>query len=369
MPPSSRLSFVVAFVATLAGLAFLINREWYMIIMMKRLSGITDPMKGVHNLEKLVKVLPKSASPKYVILAIQPKMGTTWVGHITHQLLAHGKDIDANTNLMEDSPYPELGFDLFGVHLHELNDPVYWKREPFGSYPEGPVTIRTHVPYAELKTIGATERDNFRLVAVFRDPADVIMSSWRFLPTVAGIDHKLISQTSLMRLLNLMGALDKMFIDYADFWERRHDPNVLVLFFEDLKQDLRSDVHRLSKFLDLKPRLTSHELDTVVNQSTHKFMASPEVSDRFNDMPKTFKEASWKQMGITENDLHVQFRDVGVVRKDGGKSGDGTKQLPRNVIETMSALWAKHVMPRTGCKDVEEMRVKIKQERTESVAW
>lgn len=355
---SCRMLGVVLFGVAISWLAFLANSNWPTVQLVTRLLRGPPPMDP-SMLMKLVQSTPDSELSRVVILSIPPKMGTTWVGHIAHQLVSHGREIDATRNLQLDSPYPESAAVFVGTLLHEMNPP-YWRREPFASYPAGPITIRTHTKHAALVTSGLADR--FRLVTVLRDPCDTILSSWRFIPSVAGLDHNLIPIEHIVTLFSLSGELDSVFADYADFYERRHDPNILLLFFDDLNEDLAGSVRRLARHLAPSPPLTEAELQLVTAQSTHKYMTSPERETRFNDMPATARRRMMDAMGLTEEDMYSGAR-VEVVRKAGGKSGEGRAALPDNVKRKLDDLWAKHVLPRTSCTSLEDMRLKFKAER------
>merc|ERR1712137_1537661 len=121
-------------------------------------------------------------------MSIQPKQGTTWTGHIAHQLLMRGQDVDPSRNLMMDLPYPEFAELLFGQRLHEL-DPPYWETGPWSQDKGLPLVIRSHVSHKDLISLNATEKEGYRLVTVLRDPVDMVISMWRFLSTVVGLHH------------------------------------------------------------------------------------------------------------------------------------------------------------------------------------
>jgi hypothetical protein len=309
-------------------------------------------------MDALIKRMPKEK--RVVVAAIQPKMGTTWTGHILHQLVNHAGPIDASRNLILDSPYPEFSQILFNQTLDEMNDPPYWEREPFASFPDGPVTIRTHAPLAELHKLGIHEDKGFKLLCVMRNPKDTILSMWRFMPTVVGIPYEKVPVSGMFLLMRALGMMDKLFADYADFWERRHHENVLVLFFDDLKQDLEGSVRRLAAFLDLRPALTEEQLQTVISQSTQKFMTSPEVLGRFNDVPPEIERAMMEKNGLQPEDVDVRFKDVGVVRKGGGKSG---QELGEADVQRIQGLWERFVQARTGFATLEEMQQAFAKER------
>lgn len=123
-------------------LATFLVRHWSTVIFVTRLVASGDPSALVQDLAALTRVLPRASSGGdvsakgqtqgqsqgrmpvmiNVIIAIPGKMGTTWVGHIAHQLLDGGHTVQwrtpgtgtASRNLMLDSPYPEFGEMLVG---------------------------------------------------------------------------------------------------------------------------------------------------------------------------------------------------------------------------------------------------------------
>lgn len=296
-------------------------------------------------------------------------MGTTWVGHIAHQILVRGGYFNISKNLMEDLPYPEFAGDIFQMPLEEhgyWTKPL-WGREKIGSKGvqlndpvKNPVVIRSHLSYAALKGLNATEKDDNRLACVFRDPADTFLSAYRFIPSIVHIRYELIPLNSFLWFVKTVGLLEAQFIAFADYWQRRHDPNVLVLFFDDMKEDLAGEVKRLADFIQTVPPLTVAELGKVVQQSTHKYMTSPEVAPRFNEMNPAQKMRFAEKLGLANDDSFSEMK-IPLSRPDGGKSGEGRHMV--QVQEVMRALWDRLVLPRTNCTSVEDMRLKFKAER------
>mmetsp|Transcript_14135 Transcript_14135/g.20271 ORF Transcript_14135/g.20271 Transcript_14135/m.20271 type:complete len:352 (+) Transcript_14135:63-1118(+) len=343
----SKLAIAVLGVA-LSWLGALVYRERYMLLMIKRLSAnpFMDPKITIRTLQGLAQIIPKNRT---IILAIPAKSGTTWVGHIAHQILVHGAAVDGKQSLHEDSVYPEFAPFLFdGLNLHEL-DPPYWEREPFKSYPNGPITIRSHISYSQLDQINATENDGFRLLTVLREPKELVVSGWRFVPPIVGIDYDLISLETYYRFTKMMGLIEETIHLYADWWEHRHSPNVLLLFFDDLKSDLDGSVRRIADFF--KSNLTEEELLLVIQQSSHSFMTHPDVIGRFNDLhPKISR-------GFQGNITRWESK-VTVVQKHAS-----SKALPDFVRNDLDRMWAKIVLPRTGCSNYQEMRSQFAAER------
>ena len=55
------------------------------------------------------------------------------------------------------------------------------------------------------------------------------------------------------------------------WWEHRHDDNVLILFFEDLKEDHEGYVRRIAKFMGID--CDEETIARVVHTTTHAEMA------------------------------------------------------------------------------------------------
>jgi aryl sulfotransferase len=61
----------------------------------------------------------------------------------------------------------------------------------------------------------------------------------------------------------------------ATWWERRHEPNVLLLHYNGLKRDLPGEIERLARFVDVK--LTSDEVEAIAAASSLEAMRADAV--------------------------------------------------------------------------------------------
>ena len=344
-----RATLVVA-LACAGSVAMWARREWGFVLMVSRFLRLGPPptIHAPWYCEKLIETMPADVLERLVLVSVQPKMGTSWLGHMVHELVAHGRT-NHTRNLQVDSPYPEFAT-IFGSALHE-ETPPYWERAPFSLYPKGPVTVRTHAAAGALAARGF---GHHRMMTVVRDPADTMLSAWRFVPGVAAVDHKDVKLELMVGFFRVNGILKDMHTDFAEWWERRHDDNALLLFYDDLKEDLPREVRRVAAHLRLDPAPTEAELATVAAQSTLSWMSDPAHSARFNNPPDLMaqmKRGMWIE--------HLQ-QNVEVVRKGGGKSG---QKVPPGVRATLDALWAAHVYPRTNCSSLDEMRRRFAEER------
>ena len=112
---------------------------------------------------------------------------------------------------------------------------------------------------------------------------------------------------------------------FLGWWQRRNDPDVLFIFFEDLKEDLRGSVAKVAAHMGIDADAAL--LDLVTKQSHYSFMS--EHADQFDD--HFVREIVLQQMGMPKDSPFT----VGKVRKDGGKTG-GRSSIPAHLIKRLS---------------------------------
>ena len=106
------------------------------------------------------------------------------------------------------------------------------------------------------------------------------------------------------------------------WWSVRHEPNVLLLRYADLKKDSRSVIQQVATFLDIP--LTDDTLDVVVEKSSHGYMQKRSSRYLILTGPK------FDTLSVEEG---------GHIRKDGGKSDGGAAFF----TPAMHLQWAKAV--------------------------
>ena len=187
-------------------------------------------------------------SSRDVIISPFPKSGTTWLQQIAHGLRTRGSmDFEEITDV---TPWIEvahgMGWDLDAPQVAE------------------PRIYKSHLSWHDIPKGG-------RYIVSIRHPGDVEISRYRFFEGWV-LEPGSVSLEDFVRSELERGELDKSgyWHHLISWWEQRHSPNVLLLCYEDMKEDLPSTVQRVASFLGIE--LDNDFLDIVVHQSTREFM-------------------------------------------------------------------------------------------------
>lgn len=218
-----------------------------------------------------------------VLVMTFPRSGTTWTQEIVWTM-RNQVDVDTAANVPLDVRVPFIEFDSLQPEHLPLAAPIeeaYRSRHP-GEDPRdkgifldlvdalpSPRTIKTHLPFSLLRP---DLLDSCKVVYVARNPKDVCVSYYH--------------QQRLVKVAEFVGD----FPEYVDFWTqdlllqapywphlaegwaRRHHPNVLFLFYEDMKEDILRELGRLNTFLGTA--LTESQLQAVARHTSFSGMKS-----------------------------------------------------------------------------------------------
>lgn len=202
-----------------------------------------------------------------------------------------------------------------------------------------PRIFKSHEPYATIAKGG-------RYIYVMRNPEDAFVSFHKFLPAYMGVVGKIDFETFAGAIFGGLSQSGGIWDHYVGWWARRNDPDVLLVCFEDLIDDLAGQIARIADFLSEIP--TSLEgLEQVRAHSTYDYMS--EHVSKFDDH-FVFSHIR-KQIGLDGQ----PFQGVAKVRKGGGKVG-GRKALPPAVYRMLEDRWSSTVEASTGLKSYDEMR-------------
>ncbi|XP_038065191.1 sulfotransferase 1C2-like isoform X3 [Patiria miniata] len=191
-----------------------------------------------------------------------PKAGTTWTQEIMSCVM-HDGNLEEVNKRHTTYRVPFLEMSLPEPIRRMKNMPHTYK---LVSEIPSPRVLKSHLPGRLLPPQMWTKKP--RIVYVMRNPKDLVVSFFYFMRMM---------DRSSMKIAETFGeffeeALEgKTFFGpwwehYLYFWRKRHEPNILVLRFEDMKRDLRETVEQISRFLG--KNLSAETLDAITEHCT-----------------------------------------------------------------------------------------------------
>ncbi|KAK5599442.1 Sulfotransferase 6B1 [Crenichthys baileyi] len=195
-----------------------------------------------------------------IMLVAYPKCGFNWMVGVMKKIIAEATQMKNESKMpplieffgpevlkaMNEAPSPRF----LGTHLHPDNMPA---------------------SFNEKKT---------KMVVVFRNPKDTLVSYYHFcnnnpvLPSVESWDSFF---SQFMKGDVAWGS----YFDHALAWNKKiDDPNVLVVTYEDLKQDLSAGIHQISSFIGFS--LTDNQVQQIAGASTFSAMKESSVNSHGN---------------------------------------------------------------------------------------
>ncbi|XP_064015850.1 sulfotransferase 2B1-like [Pogoniulus pusillus] len=198
---------------------------------------VTETFAGVslpghlHTQESLSYATAFAFRPTDVVIATYPKSGTTWMQEILTLLFSHGDAVPAKTiPNWERAPWLEQ---------------IYFRSALQDS--ATPRLLTTHLPARVLAP--SLQHSKAKVIYVARNPKDVAVSFYhfhhlaKFLPDPGSFD------TFLTQFLEGTVHYGSWFDHVKGWLGQRHLLDIFYVTYEELHQDLRATVQRLSTFL------------------------------------------------------------------------------------------------------------------------
>lgn len=276
--------------------------------------------------------------PSDVFIVTSPKAGTTWLQHICHQLRTKG-DMDFG-EISEVVPWIELAHDI-GQDLH-------------ADQPGAPPRLyKTHAWKPDIPKGG-------RYIVCFRDPEDVVFSFYRFFDGWFIYPKGKVSFKTFAQEFFLRRGKPESPMQNASYWhhlvswlkedgegkgERGED--VLLVAFEELKEDLEGQVRRIATFLGYVPGSADYEerVNVATAHSTLAFMQ--EHKEKFDE--HLTKDARNEMMGLPWE----AGRENNKVKQ--GVVGAAGAVMTPDLQEAMRVKWEGVVIPALGLADYREL--------------
>ena len=208
-----------------------------------------------------------------------------------------------------------------------------------------PRAFKTHCWYDHCP-----KADGVKYIVVVRDPHDVALSffsffeGWFFQPGEVSLDE-------FVRGFWLARGVPSSPLNNASYfhhllswWAHRADPNVLFLFYEDLKADLAGHVARICAFLSLDDAEARCKL--AVDHSSFAFMSAhgSHFDERHSKIARNAACGLPEDAGLRNSKVRA------------GESGAGRPALSTELAAEIDARWKEVVGGETGCTSYAELR-------------
>ena len=297
---------------------------------MQELKKRMGTVMAIFNSQKKVDLSP---SEDDFLIVVPPKHGTTWLLHVCHQIRMKGAESDFEDQ-MEVISLIEAHEMLFGVKPQDQKQPA------------SPRLYATHLPFPLVPEGG-------KRIFSFRDPKDVVVSAYHFLNSGLALKGRVALPMFAHAYIQ---QIEKQLNDLLMRWEHRNDKDILLIFFDDLKEDHTGTVRRIAKYLGVE--LDDDAIARVVHTTSHAEMSRHASKFNLSKVAKKMSEMIGEELETDSEDF------VGRVRKDGGKSGEGKQKLPVEVQQCIDQMWQEIVTSKLGFKNLQEMHEAWKKERT-----
>lgn len=187
-----------------------------------------------------------------VLIATYPRSGTTWVCEIVDMIYKEGDD----KKCREDAIFNRIPF-LECRKEDELNGVKQLKLMA------SPRLVKTHLP-PELLPASFWEK-NCKIIYVCRNAKDVAVSFYYFFKMVPVHPDPGTFSEFVEKFMNGLVPYGSWYKHAKSWWEKKNNSQMLFLYYEDLKEDIRKEVIKLIQFLGRK---SSKELVDKIIQHT-----------------------------------------------------------------------------------------------------
>lgn len=174
---------------------------------------------------------------------------------------------------------------------------------------EGRRFIKTHLPW-HLLPDQLKDNSSVKIVYTMRNPKDQVVSYYHY----CLLAHKInctfdeFIETFLANKM-VYGSSSEHMLEY---YKRRHQPNILIVKYEDMKRDLPSVIRQCAEHLEINRKLTEDDINKLCE---HVKFEKMEKNPSVNLEAIVFKDPS-----VREQIDHETYNKVKFIRK--GQVGD-----------------------------------------------
>lgn len=280
--------------------------------------GLADAMRQ----KSLFRSLPTD-----VFIATYRKAGTTWLQQIVHSLRTRG-DMSFD-NIAQVVPWLETaGF--LGIDLD-------------AAQPAHPRTFKSHLTWENIPKPG-------KYIVCIREPKDVLVSGYHFMEGFFFEPGTITLETWAREQFIPQRKAGGYWGHLCSWWQHRHEPDVLILCYEDMKADLSATVQFVAQFIGIE--LDDELLDIVLTQSSFDYMSAHKAKFR----EKLIQQQLEKVAGLPTN------HNANLINR--GQIGSHHLYLPKHIAAEMDQVWHEEITATLGFATYEALRQTLAHERT-----
>ncbi len=257
--------------------------------------------------------------PTDVIIAPFAKCGTTWLQQMVHSLRTGG-DLDFD-DISRVVPWIETAGDLgLDLDADQRGEPRCFK---------------SHLAWPDVPK-GA------RYIVAVRDPRDALVSAYRFFEgwffEPGSIDIETLGRARFVEGRDFYTHL-------ASWWPRRHDPDVLLLAYEQMIGDPEGTVRRVARFIGLDP--DRERIAVACEQSSLGSMQAHQ--DKYDDA--MMRAHSERACGLPPGGDSSKVRAGGV--------GGHRAELSEALLGELDATWRDTIGAEFGLADYDALLAEL----------
>ncbi|XP_029452311.1 amine sulfotransferase-like [Rhinatrema bivittatum] len=187
-----------------------------------------------------------------VFLVTYPKSGTIWNQQIL-SLIFHEGHREGTENICTIDRVPWLEYNIKNMDFNQRVSPRLFS---------------THLPHYLVPKDLRNKKG--KVIYVFRNPKDAMISFYYFHQTVAELDHTTNLDDFIEKFLTGNVPSSSWFDHVRGWYTHREDFNILFITYEEIIKDHRGAVLKLCDFLGKK--LDDETVDRIVERSSFKNM-------------------------------------------------------------------------------------------------
>ncbi|XP_053159323.1 sulfotransferase 6B1-like [Hemicordylus capensis] len=227
-----------------------------------------------------------------MLIVAYPKCGTNWMLHIVNEM------VDACN---KDLPPPE-GFQM--LEFKGPEDIQAMKNQP------SPRVFTTHLHYDNIPK--SFIKNKVKILVIFRNPKDAAVSYYHFynknpvLPNASSWDE-------FFQKFMSGEVCWKSYFDHALAWDKHMDEeNIMVLTFEDLKENLSVGVKQIAEFYELP--LSDEMMQSIADKATFQSMTNTSKATHGEFGPILFRKGEvgdWKSLftEVQSQEMDAKFEE------------------------------------------------------------